>query len=115
MRKEAALGLPDGQHEVPLLIYDRSFQPNGQLYYPTPPDEGAWAQEFLGDALLVNGKVQPYLNVEPRKYRFRIVNAANSRFFVSHAFQLTGISCRRLGSGPLVSSHSDEACGHWTG
>ena len=78
--EEAALGLPDGQHEVPLLIYDRSFQPNGQLYYPNPPDEGAWAQEFLGDALLVNGKVQPYLNVEPRRYRFRIVNAANSRF-----------------------------------
>jgi spore coat protein A, manganese oxidase len=79
-QEEVALGLPDGRYEVPLLIYDRSFQPDGQLYYPNPPDEGAWAQEFLGDALLVNGKVQPFLNLEPRRYRFRIVNAANSRF-----------------------------------
>jgi spore coat protein A len=78
--EEGALGLPAGPYEIPLLIYDRSFQPNGQLYYPNPPDEGAWAQEFLGDALVVNGKVQPFLDVEPCRYRFRIVNTANSRF-----------------------------------
>jgi spore coat protein A len=79
--REEALGLPSGEYEVPLFLYDRSFQPNGQLYYPNPPDEGAWAQEFLGDAILVNGKVQPFLEVEARKYRFRIGNIANSRFF----------------------------------
>lgn len=79
--EEEALGLPSGDYEAPLLLYDRSFTPDGQLYYPNPPDEGAWSQEFLGDAMLVNGKVQPYLNVEPRKYRFRIGNVANSRFF----------------------------------
>ena len=55
------------------MIYDRSFDPQGQLYYPNPPDEGAWAQEFLGDAMVVNGKVRPFLEVEPRKYRFRVV------------------------------------------
>jgi spore coat protein A len=48
---------------------------------PNPPDEGAWAQEFLGDAMVVNGKVRPYHEVEPRKYRLRIANTANSRFF----------------------------------
>lgn len=78
---EAALGLPSGKYELPLLIYDRSFDPGGQLYYPNPPDEGAWSQEFLGDAMVVNGKVQPYHDVEPRKYRLRIANTANSRFF----------------------------------
>ncbi|MBS1815675.1 MAG: multicopper oxidase domain-containing protein [Acidobacteria bacterium] len=79
--QEDALRLPSGKYELPLLIYDRSFDPQGQLYYPNPPDEGAWAQEFLGDAMLVNGKVQPYHEVEPRKYRLRIANTANSRFF----------------------------------
>jgi spore coat protein A len=79
--EEAALGLPSGDYEIPLLIYDRSFTPDGQLYYPNPPDEGAWAQEFLGDAMVINGKVQPFLEVQPRKYRLRIANTANSRFF----------------------------------
>lgn len=79
--EEDALQLPSGQYEIPIFLYDRSFTPDGQLFYPNPPDEGAWAQEFLGDAILANGKVQPYLHVEPRKYRFRIGNTANSRFF----------------------------------
>jgi spore coat protein A, manganese oxidase len=78
---EDKLGLPSGKYELPLMIYDRSFDPQGQLYYPNPPDEGAWAQEYLGDAMVVNGKVQPYQEVEARKYRLRIVNTANSRFF----------------------------------
>ena len=78
---EQALGLPSGKYELPLLIYDRSFTPQGQLYYPNPPDMGAWSQEFLGDAMVVNGKVRPYCEVEPRRYRLRIANTANSRFF----------------------------------
>jgi spore coat protein A len=80
-RVERSLNLPSGKYELPMLIYDRSFTPEGQLYYPNPPDEGAWAQEFLGDAMVVNGKVRPYHDVEPRKYRLRIANTANSRFF----------------------------------
>ena len=78
---EEKLGLPTGRYELPLLIYDRSFDPQGQLYYPNPPDEGAWAQEYLGDAMVVNGKVKPYHEVEARRYRLRIANTANSRFF----------------------------------
>lgn len=78
---EESLHLPAGEYELPLMICDRSFTPEGQLYYPNPPDEGAWAQEFLGDAMVVNGKVQPYHHVKPRKYRLRIANTANSRFF----------------------------------
>ena len=92
---EASLNLPSGPYELPLMLYDRSFDPAGQLYYPNPPDEGVWSQEFLGDALLVNGKVQPFVDVEPRLYRLRIVNTANSRFFSlalsnGHAFQVIG-------------------------
>ena len=79
--EERALNLPSGKYELPLMLYDRSFTPDGQLYYPNPPDEGAWAQEYLGDAMVVNGKVRPFHAVEPRRYRLRIVNTANSRFF----------------------------------
>jgi len=92
---EDSLNLPSGPYELPLQIYDRSFDPAGQLYYPNPPDEGSWSQEFLGDAMLVNGKVKPFIDVEPRRYRLRIVNTANSRFFSlalssGHAFQVIG-------------------------
>jgi spore coat protein A len=93
---EDQLRLPAGKYELPLLIYDRSFDPRGQLYYPNPPDEGAWAQEFIGDAMIVNGKVQPYHDVEPRRYRLRIANTANSRFF-SLAFS-NGQSFQVIGS-----------------
>jgi spore coat protein A len=79
--EERALNLPSGAYELPLMLYDRSFTPDGQLYYPNPPDEGAWAQEYLGDAMVVNGKVRPFCDVEPRKYRLRLANVANSRFF----------------------------------
>jgi spore coat protein A len=78
---EDKLGLPSGKYELPLLIYDRSFDPQGQLYYPNPPDEGVWSQEYLGDAMVVTGKVRPYHEVEARRYRLRIANTANSRFF----------------------------------
>jgi spore coat protein A len=36
--------------------------------------------EFFGDTILVNGSVYPFLEVEPRQYRFRILNACNARF-----------------------------------
>lgn len=55
--------------------------------WPTPfrnlPTDhpGPWVPEFFGDANLVNGKVWPYLQVEPRQYRLRILNASNSRFY----------------------------------
>jgi spore coat protein A len=94
--QEDKLGLPSGKYELPLLIYDRSFDPQGQLYYPDPPEEGAWSPEYLGDAMVVNGKVQPYHPVEARKYRLRIANTANSRFF-SLAFS-NGQSFQIIGS-----------------
>ena len=40
-----------------------------------------WIPEFIGDTIVVNGKTWPYLNVEPRKYRFRLVNGSNARFY----------------------------------
>jgi len=78
---EDALNLPKGKYEIPLTIYDRSFDHDGQLFYPTSGDpQSPWVSEFFGDAFLVNGKLFPYLEVEPRKYRFRLLNPSNARF-----------------------------------
>jgi spore coat protein A len=80
--REDALGLPRGEHAIPLVLYDRNFTKDGQLYYPISWDpKKPWVPEVFGDAIVVNGKVRPYLEVQPRQYRFRMLNAANGRFF----------------------------------
>jgi spore coat protein A len=74
------IGIPGGAYEVPLVIQDRLFNPDGTFLYPTSDIEGAtWIGEYFGDVMLVNGKVWPFLEVEPRMYRFRILNGCNSR------------------------------------
>jgi spore coat protein A, manganese oxidase len=79
---EDALNLPRGKYEVPLVLMDRDLRPDGQLSYPVSADpERPWVPEVFGEAHLINGKLFPYLDVEPRKYRFRILNGANGRFY----------------------------------
>jgi len=70
---EDELNLPQGRYEVPLLIQDRMFNADGSLQYPTVSDgtHQVWVPEFFGDVACVNGIAFPYLEVEPRKYRFR--------------------------------------------
>jgi spore coat protein A, manganese oxidase len=75
-----ANGLPSGPYEVPLVIQDRQFNADGTFRYPMSDIPGVtWIGEYFGDAMLVNGKVWPYLEVEPRLYRLRILNGCNSR------------------------------------
>jgi FtsP/CotA-like multicopper oxidase with cupredoxin domain len=88
------LRLPAGNQEIELLIQDRQFDTNGQLLFPDsannpslvdgPPSNlkihPFWIPEFFGDTMLVNGRTWPFLKVEPRRYRFRVVNASNARF-----------------------------------
>ena len=79
---EDSLNLPKGEHEVPLVIFDRSFRPDSQIYYPVSGKPGApWVSEYYGSAILVNGRIFPYLEVEPRKYRFRLLNSSNGSFY----------------------------------
>jgi spore coat protein A len=79
---EAALGLPSGPYEVPLFLFDRLLDEDGQLQYPNSGiADSPWVSEVYGDAFLVNGKLYPFLEVEPRQYRFRLINASNSRFY----------------------------------
>jgi spore coat protein A len=78
---EDALNLPKGSFEIPLVIYDRLLKQDGQLDYPVSGDpDQPWVPEVFGDVMVVNGKAFPFLNVEPRKYRFRVLNASNGRF-----------------------------------
>ncbi|MFZ0818166.1 MAG: multicopper oxidase [Candidatus Sulfotelmatobacter sp.] len=79
---EDALNLPKGKYELPLILYDRLLTHDAQLLYPVSPDpESPWIPELSGNAILVNGKLFPYLDVEPRKYRFRVLNASNARSY----------------------------------
>jgi FtsP/CotA-like multicopper oxidase with cupredoxin domain len=98
---EASLGLPGpyGAYELPLVIQDRSFNSDGSLFYPASraffdgftgpyiPTPGSdvspiWNPEFFGNTMVVNGRTWPRLAVEPRKYRFRILNGSDSRTVV---------------------------------
>jgi spore coat protein A, manganese oxidase len=77
--------LPRGQYEIPIVIQDRSFNEDGSFAFPTvgvnPDIHPYWVPEFFGDTIMVNGKVWPNLDVEPRQYRFRVLNGSNARFY----------------------------------
>jgi len=76
--------LPGGSYEIEIVIQDRMFDTNGQLFFPDigiNPEHPFWIPEFLGDTIVVNGKTWPFLNVEPRRYRFRFLNGSNARFY----------------------------------
>jgi spore coat protein A len=84
---EDFLKLPKYPYEVPLLIQDRTFLSNGELFYasedptnPTAPIPTHLPENF-GDTILVNGVAWPVLDVEPRKYRFRVLNGSDSRVY----------------------------------
>ena len=84
---ELSLNLPKYPYEVPLLIQDRTFLANGELFYasqdPETPDlpVPTHLPENFGDTILVNGVAWPVLDVEPRKYRLRVLNGSDSRVY----------------------------------
>jgi FtsP/CotA-like multicopper oxidase with cupredoxin domain len=79
------------------VIQDRSFNADGSLFYPDTraffdgfsgpyiPDSDVspiWNPEFFANTMVVNGRTWPVLEVEPRRYRFRLLNGCNSRFLI---------------------------------
>ncbi len=68
--------IPTLDHQIPLVLQDRSFNADGTLFYDFFAHDG-----FLGDVQIVNGKVQPRVRVQRRKYRFRFLNGASARMF----------------------------------
>ena len=94
-----AVGDPPGTnyYEIPLVVQDRSFNADGSLFFPDSreffdgfsgpyiPDSDIspiWNPEFFGNTIVVNGRTWPYLQVEQRRYRFRVLNACNARFLI---------------------------------
>ena len=75
------LGLPTdyGVDDIPLIIQDRRFNSDGSLQYLTSMRDRMMGMK--GDTILVNGTVKPFLNVERRLIRFRILNGSNARFY----------------------------------
>lgn len=83
---EDPLGLPSGdEFDRTLVICDRDFYKNGSLFMNhtgnNPEIHPEWQPEYFGDVIVVNGKAWPYMVVQRRKYRFRIINTSNARFF----------------------------------
>lgn len=93
---EDTLNLPRSAYEIPLVIQDKSFNEDGSMHYDSLPlldangnqvtDAGGKPvyssnPEFFGNVITVNGKAWPFLEVEPRNYRFRMLNGSDSRFY----------------------------------
>jgi spore coat protein A len=84
---------------IPIVLQDRSFDVNGQFFFPNAgdnPEHPYWVPEFVGDTIVVNGKVWPFLNVEPRRYRFLFLNGSNARAY--EMFFPTGLSIWQIGT-----------------
>jgi len=74
-RLRAALDLVPGKSEIPLVLQDRRAEAR---YAATDADR---MHGFLGENVLINGSACPYLDVETRIYRFRVLNASNARTY----------------------------------
>jgi spore coat protein A len=108
--------LPSGAQEAELFLADKQFDTNGQLYFPDSDQAGSlnggpgnpdkhpfWIPEFFGDVITVNGKAWPVMDVQPRRYRFRVVNGSNARFYSMELFNQAGVDMHQNGPvGPAI-------------
>jgi FtsP/CotA-like multicopper oxidase with cupredoxin domain len=110
-------------YEIPLAIQDRAFNADGSLFYPDTREffdelEGPfipftdvspiWNPEFFGNCIVVNGRTWPNLDVEQRRYRFRILNGCNARFLILNFAAITGVQVTMIGNeGGFLASPVD--------
>jgi len=111
-------------YEIPIAIQDRSFNEDGSLFYPDnraffeglDPDQlqipfipdpacdgdsdvsPIWQPEFFGNMMVVNGQTWPFLEVEQRRYRFRLLNGCNSRFLILDFNNTPGVEVWQIGA-----------------
>ena len=105
-------------YEIPLAIQDRSFNIDGSLFYPdsraffddiTGPYipysdlSPIWNPEFFGTCMMVNGNTWPFLDVEQRRYRFRLLNGCNSRFLILDFNSIPGVEVWQIGNEGGIS------------
>lgn len=119
-----SLGLPAFPYEAAFAIQDRMFRDTGELFFPAFPGDPFYEDfidgegvvlppdlfpgggptglaEFFGDHMVVNGLIWPKMNVEPRNYRFRLLNGTDSRFMVLR-FRVAAdpLATDLIGAGP---------------
>ncbi|HEX5942832.1 MAG TPA: multicopper oxidase [Anaerolineales bacterium] len=99
--------------EIPIAIQDRSFNADGSLFYPDsraffdnfiqpfiPETEISpiWNPEFFGNMIMVNGNTWPFLNIEQRRYRLRLLNGCQSRFLILDFSNIPGVEVWQIGN-----------------
>ncbi|CAD6232453.1 unnamed protein product [Miscanthus lutarioriparius] len=110
---DVPMDLPCDDDDLHLVVADRSFNVDGSLYMNStgvaPSIHPQWQPEYFGEAVTVNGKAWPFLAVHRRRYRFRILNASNARYFnvsLSNGmpFHVVGSDASYLAAPVTVSS-----------
>ncbi|HMB52469.1 MAG TPA: copper oxidase, partial [Thermoanaerobaculia bacterium] len=78
LRLPSGSALPWGNrdYDVNLLLADKAWDENGQLWFNIFNLDG-----FIGDRMLTNWLYKPYMEVRHRRYRFRFLNGSVSRYF----------------------------------
>jgi FtsP/CotA-like multicopper oxidase with cupredoxin domain len=76
--EEAALNLPSGNYEIPLVLQDKRLGGSTLNYNPTTMEV---MSGFMGESIVVNGVASPYSDVATRYYRLRILNGSNARIY----------------------------------
>ena len=77
--EESELHLPSGDHEIPLVLQDRTLDGERQFVYLSGPMDAM--NGFLGDRILVNGTPDKELKLATSVYRLRFLNGSNSRIY----------------------------------
>ena len=110
-----AIGDPPGRtyYEIPIAVQDRSFNSDGELFYPDTrsffdgisgpyiPETDVspiWNPEFFGNTMMVNGNTWPFLTVEQRRYRLRFLNGCDSRFLILDFSNIPGVEVWQIGN-----------------
>ena len=75
---------PYGVYDIPLNFTDKLFCADGQMYATSPDTVPG------GDKFCVNGVIQPYFQVQARKYRFRFLNSGPARIWTFNLYDNNG-------------------------
>jgi FtsP/CotA-like multicopper oxidase with cupredoxin domain len=115
-------------YEIPIAIQDRAFNADGSLFYPDSraffdgivrdfipdgPFSPIWNPEFFGNTVMVNGNTWPFQTVEQRRYRFRFLNACQSRFLILDFNAIPGVEVWAIGNeGGFLDAPVDLTADH---
>ncbi|HSB84820.1 MAG TPA: multicopper oxidase [Ilumatobacteraceae bacterium] len=115
-------------YEIPIAIQDRAFNADGSLFYPDTraffdgvegpfiPDSDVspiWNPEFFGNTIMVNGNTWPYLEVEKRRYRLRMLNGCQARFLTLDFSGVPGVEVWQIGNeGGFLAAPVDITSRH---